>query len=293
MDDVQPLEPSKPNPSEHDTVVIDPLEDGDGVVVHPSDAASGKGGPAYGPRDTSSNRSSRTSSGPWPAVARTAIISVTVVVVLLGGLLIILSAAGHALSSLNPFRDGVVTSTTIDRSGPALVKSITQMGQLKAASGYYQDIIDVENDVKPLPSFLVGERTLFVAAGTADATVDLSEIGADDIEVSEDGTAITVTVPTPVVGNASLDLERSKVYSRDRGLLNRLKDAFGDGADSEDPAGMESVYKLGQKRIGDAARSTPELVDQAKVSTTSTLQALLHGAGFTDVTVVFDPANQG
>jgi hypothetical protein len=29
------------------------------------------------------------------------------------------------------------------------------------------------------------------------------------------------------------------------------------------------------------------------VSATSTLQALLHGAGFTNVTVVFDPSNQG
>jgi Protein of unknown function (DUF4230) len=282
MDDVEPLER---NPSEQKTVVIDPLEDGDRVIVHGPER-----GPAYEPRPASS---SRKPSSPWASLARTGIIAVAVIVVLLGGLLIVLSAAGHALSSLNPFRDGIVTSTTIDRSGPAVMKSITQMGELKAASGYYQEIVDVQRDVKPLPSFLAGERTLFIAAGTADATVDLSKIGAEDIEVSEDGKSVTVTVPAPVIGNAALDLAHSRVYTHQKGLLGKIGDLFGDDANANDPAGLESVYKRGQQQIGEAARATPELVDQAKVSTTSTLQGLLRALGFTDVTVVFDPANQG
>lgn len=280
---MEPVEPLERNSSEHKTVVIDPLEDGDRVIVH---------GPAGGPAYESHRAPAGGASNPWAGLARTAIIAATVIVVLLGGLLIILSAAGHALNSLNPFRDGVITSTTIDRSGPAVVKSISQMGELKAASAYYEAIVDVEQDVKPLPSFLAGKRILFVAAGTAEASVDLSAIGPDDIDVSEDGVAVTITVPSPVIGNPSLDLERSKVWASDKGLLNKLGDFFGDDPGADDPTELQSVYKLGQKRIGEAARSTPELVDQAKTSTTSTLTGLLHGLGFTDVTVVFDTENQ-
>ena len=35
-------------------------------------------------------------------------------------------------------------------------------------------MVDVEQDNKLLPSFIKGERTLFIAAGTVDAAVDFS-----------------------------------------------------------------------------------------------------------------------
>lgn len=224
-------------------------------------------------------------------MARTAVIGVIVAVVLLGGLLIVLTAAGRTLSSLNPFRDGVIENRTIDRSGHAVVKSITELGQLKAASGYYEVVVDVEQDVKPLPSFLAGRRTLFVAAGSVDATVDLSDLGDDAITMNEDRTAVTVTVPAPVVGQPALDLQRSHVWGSSRGVIDRLRDAFGDGAD-DDPAGLQAVYQEGVRRIGEAATGTPDLTQRAQDSTTATLTGLLHGLGFTDVTVVFEKPDQ-
>jgi hypothetical protein len=230
----------------------------------------------------------REGRNPWAGVARTAIVGGVVVAVLLGGLLILLAALGDALGSLNPFRDGVIESRTIDRSGPAVVKSITELGELTSASGYYEVVVDVERDVRPLPSFLAGERTLFVAAGSVDAVVDLAGLDASDIEVSDDRTSAVVTVPAPRVGDPDLDLQRSKVWGRERGLWDRLGDALGDGSDEGDPAGMQEVYRLGERRLGEAAHATPELSDKAKASATATLTGLLHGLGFTDVTVVFE-----
>jgi hypothetical protein len=232
------------------------------------------------------------SASPWAGLARTGIIGAVVIVVLLGGLLIVLNAAGNALNSLNPFRDGVIENRTIDRSGHAVVRSITELGQLKAATGHYEVVVDVEKDVKPLPSFLAGERILFVAVGSADATVDLSGLDEDAIVMNDDRTAVTVTVPAPVVGKPALDLERSHVFAKSRGALSRLGDLFGDGTDGDDPTSQEAVYKEGSRRIGQAAVDNPDLVTDARNSATATLTSLMHGLGFTDVTVVFEKPDQ-
>lgn len=42
-------------------------------------------------------------------------------------------------------------TTSVDRSGPAVLKSIQDLGQFEAASGYYELVVDVEKDVKPVP----------------------------------------------------------------------------------------------------------------------------------------------
>lgn len=282
------MNPLSKNPSEQPTVIVDPPE---GAVV-----PGGRGGRAGAVRDDGApvgHRGEGDGPGrnPWPGVARTAIVGLVIVVVLLGGLVIVLEATGRALSSLNPFRDGVVENVTVDRSGPVVVRSITEMGELKAASGDYQVVVDVENDVRPLPSFLAGERTLFVAAGTVDATVDLRAVGEDDVVVSEDGTAVTITVPTPQVGDPAMDLSRSRVWGRDRGLIDRLKDAFGDDA-GDDPTEIQGIYRLGEQKIAEAASASPDLVNRAEASTTSTLQGLLRALGYTDVTVVFEPPDE-
>ena len=79
-----------------------------------------------------------------------------------------------AVGSLNPFG-----SETKDRSGPVLLKSLEDLSQYRAASANMQVVVDVEQDDKLLPSFIRGERTLFVAAGTVDAAVDFSGLSKD------------------------------------------------------------------------------------------------------------------
>lgn len=71
--------------------------------------------------------------------------------------------------SLNPFSE-----TTHDRSQPAVLKSISDLGELRTASANLQIVIDVEKDTRFLPDFIKGERDLFVAVGSVDAGVDLT-----------------------------------------------------------------------------------------------------------------------
>ena len=137
-----------------------------------------------------------------------------------------------AVGSLNPFG-----SETKDRSGPVLLKSLEDLSQYRAASANMQVVVDVEQDDKLLPSFIRGERTLFVAAGTVDAAVDFSGLSkdADAVKVSDDRKAVTITLPAATLTEARLDPSRSRVYDRDRGITNRVEDVFSDNPGDEQP----------------------------------------------------------
>src|SRR4051812_39959009 len=85
------------------------------------------------------------------------------------------------LPGLNPFRE-----ETKDRSQPVLLKSLEDLSEYRAATANMQVVVDVEKDTRLVPSWIKGERTLFVAAGTVDAAVDFGAIAKDPdaVEVS-------------------------------------------------------------------------------------------------------------
>ena len=148
---------------------------------------------------------------------------VLLVVAALAAVALLIVALIGAVGSLNPFG-----SETKDRSGPVLLKSLEDLSQYRAASANMQVVVDVEQDDKLLPSFIRGERTLFVAAGTVDAAVDFSGLSKDAsaVKVSDDRKAVTITLPAATLTEARLDPSRSRVYDRDRGITNRVEDVF-------------------------------------------------------------------
>jgi hypothetical protein len=188
-----------------------------------------------------------------------------------------------AVGSLNPFG-----SETKDRSGPVLLKSLEDLSQYRAASANLQVVVDVEHDDKLLPSFIRGERTLFVAAGTVDAAVDFSGLSKDPgaVKVSDDRRAVTITLPQATLTEARLDPSRSRVYDRDRGLTNRVEDVFSDNPGDEQP-----LYELATKKLSDAAKADPELRKRAQENTQHMLEGMMRGLGFERVTVRFRPGS--
>lgn len=187
--------------------------------------------------------------------------------------------AGRAidlLPSLNPF-----STETVDRSGPAVLDAVVELEELRAATANLQVVVDVEQDVKNVPSWLKGQRTVLVAAGTVDATVDLGAITAADVVVSEDRRSVSVTVPRPELGEARLDMERTQVVARERGIVDRLEGALGDGADDA------ALYVLAEQRLDAAAAADDELIDRAEASTRNTLAGLLRELGFGSVRIEF------
>jgi hypothetical protein len=199
------------------------------------------------------------------------------------GLVIVSLVAGfNWVRDLIPSFDNPFSSETIERTSPPVLQSIQDLGEFRAAAGNYQVIVDVEKDTK-LPSELLGERTLFVAKGSVDAGVDLRAVGADDVQVSADRRAATITLPHAVLYPAELDLAESYVYERDRGLFNAIGDVFSDGGGSE-----RELYLVAERKLTEAAGGTSGLKARAEENTRVTLTSLLGSLGFTHVTIRFE-----
>jgi hypothetical protein len=179
----------------------------------------------------------------------------------------------------NPF-----ASREVDRSQPVLLKAIVDLKVYKAASGNFQVLVDLEQSARGVPLLIKGERTLFVAGGTVDAEVDFSTIDRGAIEVSADGRSAKVTLPRAHLTRAHIDPDRSYVFSRKRGLLDRLGSVL-----SDNPTSERQLYQLAEDRL-EAAAVQSGLVGQAERNTRAMLESMLRSLGYRDVTVTFrDP----
>lgn len=230
-------------------------------------------GPRVGPNQVTG------ASSPSMMRSRGALAALAVVVVLLG---VGVTKLGDLLPSFgNPF-----ATDTVDRSQPALLQAIEDLAEYRAATGQFQVIIDVEDDTRFVPSFIRGERTLFLAGGTVDASVDFATLANSAIEVSDDRTSVTVRLPPARLSEPRIDPERSYVVERDRGLLDRAASAF-----SDNPTGERDLYLLAEDKLSRAAAES-DLLARAEANTRSMLTAMLGSLGYSDVTVIFedDPA---
>jgi hypothetical protein len=211
----------------------------------------------------------RSRSG-WVLVAGIAVCAVLAVTGTLGDLL---------PSIPNPF-----SSRTIDRTQPALLEAMEDLSEYHAAAGNFQVLVDTEKDAKFLPSFIRGERTVYSAAGSVDASVDFSSLDPQSVVVSEDRRSVTITLPPPRLSEPELDLDESMVVSRDRGLLDRLGSVF-----SDSPTGERELQLAAQEKMM-AAAAASDLPARAEQNTRKMLESLLGSLGFTSVTVTFVPS---
>ncbi|GGZ86461.1 DUF4230 domain-containing protein [Streptomyces subrutilus] len=182
---------------------------------------------------------------------------------------------------LLPGLGDVFGSTTRDRTGPAVLKSIQDMSRYEGAAGNYQVIVDLEKDAKLLPDAIRGTRTLYVGAGTVSAYVDLGRLDERSVTVNADRTTARLTLPHAALGDPALDPNRSYAVSKERGLLDRLGDFF-----SGNPGGEQAVQKIAVANIATAARDSG-LTERAEKNTASMLEGLLRSLGFTTVTIAY------
>jgi Protein of unknown function (DUF4230) len=174
----------------------------------------------------------------------------------------------------NPFEE-----ETVDRSGPAVLKSIRDLEELHTATGHFEVVVDLEKDTA-LPARVLGERTLFVGVGDVDAVIDLSQLDDDAVQVSDDRRRAVIRLPQPRLDDVALDLDSSYVYDRQQGVLNEIGDLFGGNETSE-----REVFLAGERKIEDAAEASPELKRAARENARRTLTALLTSLGFESVDV--------
>ena len=203
----------------------------------------------------------------------------TALIILAGLAALAVIAILLVIGPLNPFG-----SDTQDRSQPVLLKSLQDLSDYHAATANMQVVVDVEEDARLLPSFIKGERTLFVAGGNVDAAVDFRALAKDPdaVKVSKDRRSVELTLPAPKLLEPQLDPDRTRVYDRDRGVLDRVEDALSDRPGDEQP-----LYQLAEEKLAAAAAADPKLLQTAERNTRSMLEGLLRGLGFENIKINF------
>lgn len=145
----------------------------------------------------------------------TTLVLALVIVVLSVLLGVGLANYGGRLPLLGPlFVEEPARTTT----SPVVVEGIQELERLATVRWTESVVVTRESGGTRLEQFLTGERVLLVATGEVEAGVDLAEINEDDVRV--DGDRVTIDLPEPQILSSSLDEERTRVYDRDRGLLN-------------------------------------------------------------------------
>ncbi|MDY7106619.1 MAG: DUF4230 domain-containing protein [Actinomycetota bacterium] len=216
---------------------------------------------------TRTERSSRSGRGGWFVVRLLAVIVV--------GFLVFVGF-GQLTGWFPTFE-----TNQVDRTSPPVLQSIQDLSTYTAASGNFEVIVDLENDVNMLPDFIAGERTLMVAAGSVDAEIDFGSLDDDAITVSDDRTSVEIVLPAPRLAEAELDQERTYVASRDRGLFDRIGDALG-----SNPVNDQDLYLLAEQRLEEAATAT-DITATAERNTRDMLTTMMQALGFEEVTVTF------
>lgn len=204
-----------------------------------------------------------------------------VVVLAVVGALTALLIAGFRGVDLVPGFDNPFARHDVDRSESALLLALDDISEYRAATGTFQVVLDVERDTPYLPSFVAGDRTVFLATGTVDASVDFTGLTGDAVRVSDDGRAVALELPAPQLSPPRVDANASRVLSRDRGILDRLGSIFADN-----PAGEREFFQLAERKLATAADDS-DLLRRAEDNTRQTLTAMMRSLGFTEIAVIF------
>jgi hypothetical protein len=185
-------------------------------------------------------------------------------------LVLVVALAGYGgvglVDRLNPF--GI---RTVVQGPPPLLLSIKAISRYHAAVGNFQVVVDVEQDVEHVPAVIAGQRTLFVAAGTVDAYVDLSGLDSNALSVPADRRTARLVLPPAQLDKPNLDPDRSYVFDQRRGLFNRLASVLS-------VPDQHEFYGIAEQRILDAAKAS-SLAAQAEDNTRSMLTRLFASLG--------------
>lgn len=176
----------------------------------------------------------------------------------------------------NPFR-----TESVDRSMPPVLVQLRDLADFHAAQGQFEVTVDHEDDVMLLPAFIAGERVQYAALGSVDAVVNFAALDDSAVTVSDDRRTVSVRLSEPVLAAPALDLERSHVMNRDRGLFNRVGGLF-----SDNPTSEASLEKVATEKIA-AAAAASNVRDLARENTRKMLTTLLGSLGFDRVEVAF------
>ena len=201
----------------------------------------------------------------------------TVVFALIIGLLLgvlFVGSIGWLLLSRNSGRAllshmwSAVTGRTlsIDVSQPTVVDRIQRLQRLETVVYTMDKLVTGAKENPIFPDFLAGDRLLMLVHGEVVAGIDFSNLKPGDVRV--DGKQIHLHLPAPQVFSTRLDSAKTRVYSRQTGLL------VPSDPDLETQVRQEAERQLQEAALADGILRT------AQQNATLTISSLLQGLGF-------------
>ncbi len=155
---------------------------------------------------------------------------------------------------------------TIDVSRPTVVDRIQRLQRLETVVYTMDKLVTGAKESPLLPDFLAGDRLLMMVHGEVVAGIDFSNLNKDDVRL--DGKQIHLHLPPAQVFSTRLDSAKTRVYSRQTGLLVPT-----------DPNLETQVRQEAERELQEAALADGVL-KTAQQNAASTLTSLLQGLGF-------------
>lgn len=164
----------------------------------------------------------------------------------------------------NPFR----LTGSAQATGPVILEKIQQLQRLETCR--YSGQVVVRGDNKGwLPTWLAGDRMLFVGRGEVVAGVDLARLKPEDVRVEQG--AVSLRLPQSEILHSRLDNHTSEVYDRRCGLFS------GPDQNLETRVRQEAEDRIRQAALESGVLST------ADANARDALRRQMEGLGFKSV----------
>jgi Protein of unknown function (DUF4230) len=207
-----------------------------------------------------------------PKPARSSIVLALVIGLLLGVLFV--GSIGWLVLSRNSGRAwlshvwSAVTGRTlsIDVSQPTVVDRIQRLQRLETVVYTMDKLVTGAKENPIFPDFLAGDRLLMMVHGEVIAGIDFSSLKPGDVRV--DGKQVQLHLPASRVFSTRLDSAKTRVYSRQTGLLVPT-----------DPNLETQVRQEAERQLQEAALADG-ILQTAQQNAASTITSLLQGLGF-------------
>ena len=157
-------------------------------------------------------------------------------------------------------------TVSIDVNQPTVVDRIQRLQRLETVVYTMDKLVTGAKENPIFPDFLAGDRLLMMVHGEVVAGIDFSNLKLDDVRV--DGKQIHLHLPAAQVFSTRLDSAKTRVYSRQTGLLVPT-----------DPNLETQVRQEAERQMQEAALADG-ILRTAQQNAATTISSLLQGLGF-------------
>jgi hypothetical protein len=195
------------------------------------------------------------------------IVGLVLGVVFVGGLAGLVLSRNSGQAWLSHVWSAVTGRTlSIDVSQPTVVDRIQRLQRLETVIYTMDKVVTGAKENPIFPDFLAGDRLLMLVHGEVVAGIDFSGLKPGDVRV--DGKHVYLHIPASRVFSTRLDSGKTRVYSRQTGLLVPT-----------DPNLETEVRQEAERQLQEAALADG-ILHTAQQNAASTITSLLQGLGF-------------